>query len=447
VLGRRDGSSLFGPENRWHNYYRAAGAWRIAEEPWFNIANVSELKLSAARGTAGGRPSFAAQYEIWQLTDGIPTPTTLGNTLLAPEHTTENEFSLNLVAFDDYELVLTHARQETRDQLSQALLPNFAGYTTQWINAGTVAGHSTEIELNAKLIDRRDLSWTSTIVGDYKNSVIKEWPIACTTAGFRYNCQGEPVYGVYSWWLVKDDAGLNKHRGGEAVPFADQFEVNDEGFLVWVGNGNHYWEGKEKNLWGTTSPMIGGRTYDWGMPFPEQDAQGNNLRQLLGEAPRSSFGWINNVRVRGVTFHSQIAGSVGGQANNRNHQLMTNTAVATAPVMNQYGKPEELKKPIAYYRAANDGDASYFMEDASYLKLRTLAMSFNLTGDWLSRLQLDHAGLNNLSVGLTARNIFTITNYKGFDPEQALDLNTRLNSDGGGYPPTRTLSAEFEVTF
>lgn len=447
LLGRRDGSSLFGPDNRWHSYYRVAGAWRIAEEPWFNIRNINELKLSAARGTAGGRPGFSAQYEVWQLSGGIPAQNTLGNRSLAPEHTTENEVSLNMVAFDRFGLVLTHAWQETRDQLSQATLPNFAGYSTQWINAGTVAGHTTEFELEAQLIQKPNFGWTSVIVADYSNSVIKDWPIACTTAGFRYNCQGEPVYGIYSWWLVKDHAGLNKHRGGEAVPYAHLFEVNDEGFLVYVGEGNHYWEGFEKNLWGTTSPMIGGRTYQWGHPFPEQDAAGNNLRQLMGEASASSVGWINNVRIHGFLFHSQFQGTIGGQANNRNHQLMTNTNVATAPVMDQAGKPDELKKPIAYFRSANDGDASYFIEDASYLKLRTLSVTYDLNAAQAQRLGLGRFGIHNMSVSLIGRNIFTITNYAGFDPEQALNLGSRLNSDGGGYPPTRSLTAEITMTF
>src|SRR5690606_22327061 len=67
VLGRRDGSSLFGPDNRWHNYYRLAGAWRLGEEPWFQIPHVDEFKLSFARGTAGGRPGFSHQYETWQV--------------------------------------------------------------------------------------------------------------------------------------------------------------------------------------------------------------------------------------------------------------------------------------------------------------------------------------------------------------------------------------------
>src|SRR5690606_25121383 len=133
VLGRRDGSSLFGPDNRWHNYYRVAGAWRIGEESWFNIPNVSEFKLSLARGTAGGRPGPTAQYETWSLVNGIPTKGSLGNRFLSPEHTVENEISLNAVLYNRVGIVLTHARQETSDQLVLAPQSVVTGYTTQWV--------------------------------------------------------------------------------------------------------------------------------------------------------------------------------------------------------------------------------------------------------------------------------------------------------------------------
>jgi TonB-linked SusC/RagA family outer membrane protein len=447
VLGRRDGSSLFGPDNRWHNYYRLAGAWRIGEESWFQVPNVDELKISVARGTAGGRPGFNAQYETWALTGGVPTKGALGNTFLAPEHTTENEVSLNAILYNRYGIVLTHARQQTRDQLVQAPLPAFTGYSNQWVNAGVISGHTTEFEIQAQVIQRPNLGFMTMLVADYSNSRIDEWPLPCQTPGWRFNCTGEPVFGIYSWWLVKDRAGLQKHRGGDAWDHRDQFQVNDEGFLVWVGPGNNYWEGMSKNLWGTVSPRIGGRTYQWGMPFPEQNEQGNNARQLMGEASFTNFGWINNLRVRSVTFHTQFQAAIGGQANNRNHQLMTNTAIATAPRMDQSGKPDELKKPILYYRRANDGDASYHIEDGDYLKLRTLSATLQLNRGQVQRLGLTGLGIHNLTLGLIGRNIFTITTYEGFDPEQALDLATRINADAGGYPPTRSLTAEVTVTF
>src|SRR5256885_10989749 len=79
ALVRRDGSSLFGSDNRWATYYRGSLAWRVAQEPaWPFKDQIDEFKLRVSRGTAGGRPSFVAQYETYTLgAGGLLTPTTL----------------------------------------------------------------------------------------------------------------------------------------------------------------------------------------------------------------------------------------------------------------------------------------------------------------------------------------------------------------------------------
>ncbi|MEX1258717.1 MAG: SusC/RagA family TonB-linked outer membrane protein [Gemmatimonadota bacterium] len=454
VLGRRDGSSLFGPDNRWHNYYRVAGAWRISQEDWFNVDLIDELKISVARGTAGGRPSFANQYETWTQTGGIPTKTTLGNRNLAPEHTTEHEFSLNMVIADRFGIVLTHARQSTEGQLNPGPLPAITGYSSQWQNAGTISGHTTEFEFEAQVIQQPNLNWTSMVVADYSNAKISEWDIPCYAQSWRWNCVDIPVYGIYSRWLLKDVESLNQHHGGSLLPIADQFEVNDEGFLVWVGEGNHYWEGAGENgilgddddLWGT-SKEVNGVTYGWGDPFYERLELGGAHRTLLGEGAPSNFGWINNVQWGGFTFHAALHASVGGQTNNRHFQNMMRNTRLTSPELDQSGKDDELKKPISYYRAAVDGDNSYTIEDSSYLKMRTLSASYNMNQNTLSRFGLGGMGIEAIRLGLIVRNVFTLTNYDGFDPETGFDLNSLASSDSSDYPPTRTLTAEFEITF
>ena len=68
VLYRRDGSSLFGADQRWQDFYRVSGAWRISED--FTIPGVQELKIRAARGTAGLRPGFSYQYETYSVGSG-----------------------------------------------------------------------------------------------------------------------------------------------------------------------------------------------------------------------------------------------------------------------------------------------------------------------------------------------------------------------------------------
>jgi TonB-linked SusC/RagA family outer membrane protein len=113
VRFRRDGSSLFGPDARWQNYYGVAAAWRMAMEPWFPWKGFfTEFKPRYARGTAGVRPDFDAQYETWSVSStGAVSKTTLGNRALEPGHTLEQEFGLDVIALNKYQLQLTYATQ------------------------------------------------------------------------------------------------------------------------------------------------------------------------------------------------------------------------------------------------------------------------------------------------------------------------------------------------
>ncbi len=454
ILGRRDGSSLFGENARWRNYYRVAGAWRIAEEAWFNVRNVSELKLSYARGTAGGRPAWDSQYETWSLTAGLPTKGQLGNSNLRPEHTTENEVTLNAILFDKYGLTLTHAWQETTDQIVPAPLPGYVGYSSQIVNAGAVAGHTTEFSLEANLIQSPNVGWNSLVIADYSASKITDWPLPCDASRtWRFDCEGEPVYGIYGFRLLESVKDLQAHRGGDAVPFANQFQVNDEGYLVWVGD-KDYRDGMvngeiQPGTWGTVSPSIGGRSYEWGIPFFEQDETGATKRPSLGEGNAVNLGWVNNLRLGNFNFHAQLHASLGGVANNRAFQDLINNGQRNYPGMDQSGKPDGLKKPIRYYReAVGSGGSTYITEKADYVKLRTLSVGYQLNQSHFERLGVDQLGISSLRLGLTGRNIFTITGYSGFDPEQALNLNNRLNSAGtGNYPATRTWTGDVTLTF
>jgi TonB-linked SusC/RagA family outer membrane protein len=455
VLGRRDGSSLFGADARWRNYYRVAGAWIMSEEEWFNLPNVNNFKLSYARGTAGGRPGWDAQYETWNLVDGIPNKGTgqLGNRLLRPEHTMEQEVSLNMIIQNRFGVELTHAWQRTEDQIVPAPLPSFIGYPQQWVNAGTVTGHSTEFTLEAQMVQRPNLGWTSLFVADYSDATIKEWPLPCNAVRtWRFDCPGEPVYGIYGHRLLTNLGELQTHLGGGSLQYADQFQVNDEGYVVWVGDKN-YTDGivngeVQPGTWGTASPNLGGQVYQWGVPFFERDETGALLRPSLGKGNAVNLGWINNLRWNNFGFHAQLHASIGGVANNRAFQDMI-TSSRNFPGLDQAGRPDGLKKPWGYYNdAVGSGGSTYITEKADYLKLRTLSVNYRFSQPQFQRLGLDRMGMTGLQIGLTGRNIFTLTGYSGFDPEQALDLNNRLNAvTTGTYPSTRTFTAEASVTF
>src|SRR5690606_31855926 len=133
-LVRRDGSSLFGDDNRWHTYYRTAFAYRLSEEEWFNLPGVDEFKLSYARGMAGCLPPIQVRYDAWQVVSGQTRNAQVGTKDLRPEHTTEQEVSLDMIVGGNYGVTLTHAWQTTTEQLVTAALPGFVGYSTQWKN-------------------------------------------------------------------------------------------------------------------------------------------------------------------------------------------------------------------------------------------------------------------------------------------------------------------------
>jgi hypothetical protein len=195
--------------------------------------------------------------------------------------------------------------------------------------------------------------------------------------------------------------------------------------------------------------MIGGRTYDWGMPIAEENELGAGVRQLLGHASPTNVGWSNSVRYKMFNFSGQFQGAVGGVINNRrNQQITTNEAQQTGPRLDQFGRPNGLKKPVAYYRADVDaGDATYYVEDASYIKLRSLSASVTLSRGQLQNLGVGALGIRDLTFGLVGRNLMTLTTYDGFDPEAGLNLETRGNSETSAYPPTRALTAEISLTF
>lgn len=454
VLGRRDGSSLFGRDDRWHNYYRLATAWRLSEEDWFNFQNIDEFKISYARGTAGGTPGWANQYETWQLVQGVPSKSQLGNRNLRPEHTIEQEVSLDMILRESWGIQLTHAWQTTSEQIVPAPQPAYSGYNTQWVNAGVVKGHTTELTVEAQLVQRANLGWSSLFIADYSDAKIDEWPLPCDAVRtWRFDCAGEPVYGIYGFRLLQNHGQLSTHRAGDAVDFADQFQVNDEGYLVWVGDFD-YTDGMVNGeitagTWGSTSGAIGGRTYHWGVPFFEQDQNGSNLRPALGTGAAVNLGWINNLRLGNFNFHAQLHASLGGVTNNRGFQDLINNGSFNFPGMDQSGKPDGLKKPIGYYTGAvGSGGSTYITEAADYVKLRTLSVNYRFNQNQLQTIGLGGIGVQSMQLGLIGRNIFTLTNYSGWDPEQGLNLNTRLNTVGlGTYPSTRQLTAEVAVTF
>jgi hypothetical protein len=184
------------------------------------------------------------------------------------------------------------------------------------------------------------------------------------------------------------------------------------------------------------------------MPFQEREPGGGLLRQIIGDAKHTNIGWINNFNFGAFTMHAQLHAKIGGDVQNTQHQYLIPSD--NAPQQDQYGKETGLKKPKSYYTVlyATAGGSTYFNEDGSYLKLRQISVNYRVPPRRLAQVGLSNFGITGMTLGLIGRNLYTLTDYRGWDPEQGLSLSGGQQTLGvGGYPPTRTYSAEFQLTF
>jgi TonB-linked SusC/RagA family outer membrane protein len=446
ALIRRDGSSLFGPAERWHTYYRGAAAWRLTQEPWFQLPHVNEFKLRYAIGTAGSRPSFTDQYETWDISTTTIRRGTAGNPGIKPQQTTEQEFGLNVIGLNSrLSLELVYARQTSDDQILVVPTTAIAGYNSVEANAGQVVGESYEATLEAQLINTRDVSWSLTGVFDHPIATLTRWDRSCffgSNVGreHEFTCAGQRIGDFWIQTFVKRPGDLPLGvRGRES-----EFQVNDEGYLVWVGAGNTWREGMSKNLW-NTSMTADGVSYFWGEPIIMRDS--SNVPKLVHSGkslPDLNFGFTNNLRYKNLTLFTVLRGQLGGNVYNNARQVLYQEL--RHKDMDQSAKPDELKKPVDYYQRALENGNAYtdiYLESGTFMKLAEVAMRYRFTKPLLQRI-MRNAAPNDITLGVAARNLFTMTNYAGFDPERGSQLS---RVEGLGYPHLRTLTATLEITF
>lgn len=444
ALIRRDGSSLFGPEERYNLYNRVSAAYRVSEESWWPFAAVNEFKLRASRGTAGGRPDFDDQFETFDFLDGGGLrKSTLGNRFLKPEHATETEIGIDMIVKDRYSLQLSYARNTVIDQLVQIPLAGFYGYTSQWQNAGTVIGNTIEATLEAQIIRRPTLTWRMGLVADRSRNKITEFNRSCfstSTIGFR--CAGETLGAMYGFHFLNGTDELPAAAQARAAEFA----VNSDGILVFVGAGNTPAEGEMKKLWGT-STTIGSGVYGWGLPITKIDASGSAAVTNIGDGnPDYHVGLSNNVTWKDISLYALVDAQVGGNVYNQTNQRMYQ--YGRSADVDQTNKAQDEKKPVDYYVSlyAANSPTDYFVEDGGFVKLRELSARYRLSQRVIA--PLSRFGARGLSLSVIGRNLFTMTNYKGYDPEVSDSARpTTIKLDSFGYPRYRTFTGSVQIEF
>ncbi|MEP6834977.1 MAG: SusC/RagA family TonB-linked outer membrane protein [Gemmatimonas sp.] len=446
---RREGSSLFGPGHRWATYGRAAGSWLVAEEKWWPFASINQFKLRYSRATAGTQPDFDDQYFVLSIPGtGRLARNASGNTTLQPVTTTEQEMGLDMTIKNRVEVTLTRSSSRSVNDLISLASHATSGFGNLWGNVGITKGLTSEVTIRSQLLRRKNVSWESSLVMWRPHAVIEKFGRSCFMDQFGgqfYHCEGSvmgDLTGVTAVRQMSDLPAVHKNS-------TNQFDTNDEGYVVAVGAGNTYKDGVSKKLWGT-NVVIDGRNYAWGLPTLIKDSTGlaDRLSIVGHTAPKMQFGFNNTITLRrNLALYAGITGQIGGDIYNETKYFRYSSGMH--PDLVQVGKPEELKKPPFYYNGGSgnsvpiNGIDGNMIESAQFLKLNELQLRYTLPNSW-TRL-----GSKKITANFTARNVFTWSNYSGIDPEVS-NAQTTLQTvryDNSVYPLVRTYSAGVNIVF
>ena len=431
VTGRVDGSSRFGSNYRYAFFPSAAFAWRLIEEAFIWQSGVfSDLKLRLSYGLSGNDRFSDYAYistisgTSYYFNGGFPAsgfaPVTPANANLRWEKTAQFDIGLDMGFFDSRIAITTdYYYKKTTDMLYNSELPFTSGYSSYFEN-----------------------------IGSMKNS------------GFEFNIRTANFVNKFKW-NTDFNISFNQNRildlGGKTL------YVNNDTYKLKIGSWSIITEGEQlgsfyglqaDGIW-QLDEAVQAAIYDaepGDFKYIDQNNDGkidSKDRKIIGHAlPKFFWGLNNSFSYGSVSLDIFIQGQHGNEILNSNRfELESGNGLSNASVnMLDRWTPENPSNE--YPRANRNADylhmSDRYLEDGSYVRIKVITLSYNLPSRWMKAMKISDA-----RVYLTGENLFTFTNYTGFDPEVsrfAFD-NTRIGYDYGGYPSARTYLAGIVVNF
>ncbi|MFY0713007.1 SusC/RagA family TonB-linked outer membrane protein [Seonamhaeicola sp. NFXS20] len=419
-LFRRDGSSLFGENERWQNYFRISGAYRITKD--LQIPGVQELKIRGAYGTSGLRPGFGDKDETFSLDDGIATKNTLGNKNLKPSRSAELEVGLEASFLKKLRLEATYSNTKVTDQYLLAPLASHAGgFPYQNVNAGELESKTFEAILDAKIISNEKFSWNAAITFDRTRQKITKLTIPEYRTGprntFRIK-EGETFGTMYGVDFVRTLEQMEQQ-----LPEGDNinnYSVNRDGVVVLTSD------------IGTVDEK----------PFVLTGESGAELVHKIGDInPDFNLGLNTSFSYKNISAYMLWQWKQGGDLYNHTAQYLVRDN--RLGIIDQIHTKPENKKTVNYYQALYDADAinGFWVEDATYIKLNEASLYYTLNKK-SKGFNVDY--IEEIKIGVIGRNLWTITDYTGYDPQVGSD---GFLFDDFGYPNFRNYSISVQVKF
>ena len=464
---RADASSNFQIGSRVGYFPSVSGAWRINTEPFMkSVGFISNLKFRASLGSTGN-DRISAYQALASLTPNYysangstlmgMSPNTSENKNLKWESTYQYDLGLDMGLFDNrISLVADVYYKDTRDMLIQAQIPSQSGFTTQWQNLGRLSNKGIELSLVTRNIENKDFTWKSTFNFDLnRNEVISLGdaqfiPISIPNGSLTDVARvivGQPIGTGFGYvfdgnYQVTDFTWKDKTTGATVDPST-------------INSANITQYSSTLNTGVVTINSIavnpGDRKYkDISGPNGVPDGTINSYdRTIISNSnPKFNLGFGNEFTYQNFDLNFFFEGVFGNQIMN----AFTNMVEAGAKGSTSYNltqsywnnrwTPENPSNTYAgLLNGTNDFVSSYYVEDASYVRLKNVTLGYRVKSKLLGSLKIQ-----GFRCYLSVENAFIWTKYSGMDPDIKSASPLFSGFDRLSYPRSRSFSLGFNLT-
>ena len=449
---RTDRSSLFGEDNRDQIFYRGSLAYRLGED--IEAEWLDELKFRGSYGTAGLRPDFGDIFETFNVSQTGIFPLQIGNPNLQSPTISELEVGFDLQFLKNYDVAFTYANSNTEDALITVPLSAAVPGFSQKQNVGSTSYEAYEVAFNGTPFESDTFTWDFGITFSTVENTIDDLgdvaPFNRVLPGFaagNSNVQldaapavnlfrvepGQPFGAMFGNQLATSIDDLTVEDGlvineGLNLPVSD-FSVNEFGHVIVTANENQ-------------SGLVnaGGE-----QAIRKWDAATDQLAVgFIGETqPDFLLGFRNTFTYKNLSLYTLIDAQIGGDVYNYTRQfLYFNDRHADLDDFGAAGQQASYANASStIYNGAAPID--YFVEDATFVKIREISLSYTLDESILGpKIPIDA-----IKFTVSGRNLYTFTDYSGYDPEVALSGSPIYRLDEFSFPVFRTFAASLQITF
>ena len=476
---RYDGSSNFGPKNRWAGFHSVAVAWKFTNEKFFEslkgVIDNGKLRLGWGQTGNANIGGYAWGASISRMPSALGMgyrPANIPNTSIRWESQTQYNVGLDLGFLDNkLNLTVDGYYKRSDDMLMSMQLPSYMGTQGNSSSAlaapkgnfGSIENKGLEITLDTHPVSTGDFAWDSNFQISFNRNKLLSLAGTenATLVGYGQWSDvvciseiGKPLYNFYGYKVAGVYTSLEDI---ENSPKAEKYPSNGEysrGNTVWVGD----------------------------LKFQDLNKDGvineKDRTDIGNPLPKFTFGWSNTFTWKNFDLNVFINGSYGNKVLNYTSIPLThmnsswtnqiNGGVADRAVLapidasvvyddgsQWYDHIDNVKllnpgtkTPRASINDPNDNDrlSDRYVEDGSYIRIKNITLGYNVPKSFLNRIKVE-----NLRVYVNIQNLYTFTKYTGFDPEVGASTQDATGLtygvDNGRYPSPTIYSCGLNITF